>query len=237
MAFYYSPPFWSLPAEVEFYALLPLLGWGLGKLGRPWGLPALLMAALAVRVVLLALADGEAENSAYINLHHLPGLLVEFLLGVWAWQLHGRSWTLGKRWAWALSGGSGILVCGVFFHQAQTGPGGPHWSHGQMGLGVAASFALILAATSGLEVKKDGVRRVCDWAGRLSYGTYLLHSAWAMAITGWAAQWGAVAGLSAGAAGLAVSVLALHLTVEEPLRRWGRRMADRLDQKTSVSPG
>jgi exopolysaccharide production protein ExoZ len=229
MAFYYCAPFWSLPSELEFYALVPLLGWVLARWRRPWALPMLLVAATGSRLVLLGAADGETQNAAYIWLHHLPGVLVEFLFGVWAWQLHRQTRVLQWRWAVALAGLTGVLLCGVLFQVAQTGPDGPHWTHGQLGLGVAAAFALTLTATAGLEVPAGRMQTICAWAGRLSYGTYLLHSAWMVAISSWAARWGAGAALAIGAAGLAVSVLALHLIVEEPLRRWGRRTAVRLN--------
>jgi peptidoglycan/LPS O-acetylase OafA/YrhL len=231
MAFYYSAPFWSLPSELEFYALVPLLGWGLVRLGRPWALPVLLLAAGVVRLALVAAADGTAQNAAYVSLHHLPGLLVEFLLGVWAWQQQQKAWAVRKRWAWALAGLAGIVGCGLMFEVAQTGAGGPDWRNGQLGLGVALAFTLVVAGTAGLKVPawpgQEMGRKVCIWAGKLSYGTYLLHTAWVGALGAWAARWGAGVALLAAACGLVVSVLALHLWVEEPLRRWGRRTAAR----------
>ena len=92
MAFYYNPPFWSLPAEVEFYLVLPLLAGAARAAHRRWGAPgpqvlvlALLAAAAALRWALGWGSDGQAQNMAFIALHHLPGVLVEFLLGAVAW--------------------------------------------------------------------------------------------------------------------------------------------------------
>jgi len=46
---------------------------------------ALLAAAAALRWALGWSSDGQAQNMAFIALHHLPGVLVEFLLGAVAW--------------------------------------------------------------------------------------------------------------------------------------------------------
>ena len=80
MAFYYNPAFWSLPAEVGFYLLLPwLAGWSAARPVRLWALAA---AALALRATLTLGADATEQNAAYVALHNLPGIAVEFAFGI-----------------------------------------------------------------------------------------------------------------------------------------------------------
>jgi peptidoglycan/LPS O-acetylase OafA/YrhL len=256
MAFYYSAPFWSLPSEVEFYLLVPLLGalvhagtqrLSAGAVGVAWA--TLLVGALGLRGVLTAQADAGTQNFAYVGLHHLPGLLIEFLLGVWAWQLHRRSvagsWPAWRHSALAICGLLGALACVLAYQALERGPAGPNWRHGQLGLGMAVAFALVLAATAGMAVRGRVAQAACAWSGRMSYAVYLLHMAWVPALQSWVHGYGAATAAGLAALGLAVSAWLLHRVVEEPLRQWARRKAKAWedsaavggDQKTSVSPG
>lgn len=236
VAFYYNPAFWSLPAEVEFYALVGLMGTlaSPALLQRAW--PWMLAVAALLRLALIPAADIQNQNMAYLLVYHLPGLLVEFLLGVWAWRLHraqiGRKDQAARLRAGLLLGLLGMVVCTTTYAWLGSGPAGSTWLHGQLSLGLAACFAPVLAATAGLRPRAGAIQATCAWSGRLSYPIYLLHSALTPLATG-AVNW---SGLSAvgGAAlppaitavvALLAGALALHLLVEEPARRWGRRVA------------
>ena len=230
MAFYYNPPFWSLPAEIQFYALVPLMAW-LTRAGGSGTWPWLLALAVTVRLALLPLADGTTQNLAYLLLHHLPGLLVEFLLGVWAWQRHAQPWRHGHQPLWIVGGVTAWLACAWLFDLLQGLPDRGSWFNGQLGMPAAAAFACVLAACAVWQPSKGWLRATGQWAGRLSYGIYLLHTAW-MGILVWSSnRWGTLAGLTLSSMALLVSVLLLHLLVEEPARRWGRAVAYRWDER------
>jgi peptidoglycan/LPS O-acetylase OafA/YrhL len=235
MAFYYNPAFWSLPVEVAFYAALPALavwlaqgrvavdGQGSGQ-GLRW--PLLLVLALLLRLALLAGADGAAQNLAYVLLNHLPGLLVEFLLGVWVWQWAQRPLSRAGAWAWGLAGLAGLagwcVLAAVF---VQLPASVQAWPGGQLALGAALCFALMLRATLLLPKGGAAVQWLAQWGGRLSYSVYLLHTAWLVPALAWSGRWGAGMGLAVALAALLLSCLALHWVVEEPARRWGRLRA------------
>jgi peptidoglycan/LPS O-acetylase OafA/YrhL len=222
MAFYYAPPLWSLPSELQFYAWVPLATWLLMHLPK-WAWAVMGALALVLRMGLLWQADGAAQNTPYVLLHHLPGLLVEFWLGTWAWaQYQRRDWQRAQRLWWAGLGGMLVAACLVAYHLMATGPDGPSWRHGQVGLGVAAGFALVLAATAGVKPVRVWAL-LCQWAGRLSYGTYLLHMAWLMPMAVWAKSLGPAAAAAMAGCGLLVSAWLLHALVEQPARRWARR--------------
>lgn len=232
MAFYYNPVFWSLPSELSFYALLPVAAWVMGQ-RRAVFWPAFFGLAVAMRLLLLAPADGVAQNWAYLALHHLPGLLIEFLLGVWAWQrLQGGSQAIHWRW---VAGGVFICACAAWLYVWIQGlPGRSSWFNGQLGLWMAAGFACVLTGSAHWKPAPGWLTHAGLWSGRLSYGTYLLHSAWLppmLAIRGHLLErWGLAPGswmaasiaLAVGCAGVLVCTLFLYRWIEEPARQWGR---------------
>lgn len=242
MAFYYNPAFWSLPAELEFYVLVPVAGWLLARrwaaspraaTGWRWqGVLALLGAALALRMALLLQADGVAQNLSYVLLNHLPGLAVEFLLGVAVWQCARTPWARTWRWPLAAAGLSGWMVLGaVFVDWQQLDP--TDWRYGQLGLPAAVCFAAMVLGSVQMPVPPPGSAgaRLAAWGGRLSYPVYLLHMVWLPPAALWVQRWGVAAGTALALAALLLSCLALHLAVEEPARRWGRTAG-----KRSISP-
>lgn len=225
MAFYYSPPFWSLPSEVAFYAAVPLLAWMSRARWAAWAWVALGLAAGTARLLFAASADAAEQNLPYLLVHHLPGLLIEFLMGTWAWQQtqRNRPEGLGAVLWW----GGGLLLfalalSGFWWLEMMRGS---QWVHGQLSLVAAGAFALVLVGTAHLRPHARPLELAGMWAGRLSYGLYLLHPMWGLALAEWVARWGVAAALTTSALGLTGSALALHLAVEDPLRRWGRNLA------------
>lgn len=232
MAFYYNPAFWSLPSELSFYALLPLAAWLVGQQRALWW-PVFFGIAVLMRLLLLAPADGVGQNWAYLALHHLPGLLIEFLLGVWAWQrLQGASRSFDWRWV-----ACGLLICSCaswLYGWIQGLPGRSSWFNGQLGLWMAVGFACVLTGSAHWRPASGWLTHAGLWSGRLSYGTYLLHSAWlppmlavrTQLVANWAlpsdSMLATSAALAVGGMGMLASALALHRWIEEPARRWGR---------------
>lgn len=227
MAFYYSPPFWSLPSEVAFYAAVPALAWMSSGRFAAWAWAGLVVAAAAARLAFAASADALEQNLPYLLVHHLPGLLIEFLMGTWAWQQTQRQDPAGK--ASLVWWGSGLVLFAATMgaYGVLEALRGSQWLHGQLSLVAAAAFAMVLVGTAHARPSARAAEVAGIWAGRLSYSIYLLHPLWGLALSGWVQQWGAPAALAACALCLIASALALHLAIEEPLRRWGRRVSQR----------
>jgi peptidoglycan/LPS O-acetylase OafA/YrhL len=238
MAFYYNPPFWSLPAEVEFYLLLPVLAWGLRHLR--WGWAMALSAAVVLRGVLGYAGDQASQNLPYILNFHLPGMAVEFLLGAVAWRVAQMNLAWGWRTLLVLAGLTGWLVLAFWF--GEVGDTGVESSmlKGQVGALAALCFAHMLAGSLGgpstSSTAQPGFalrtwRATATWAGKLSYGVYLFH----MAALQLSQHWHTTlkSSFPFGQQGLALVVTLLlawmcHLAWEEPWRRYGRRQASQL---------
>lgn len=247
MAFYYNPPFWSLPAEVAFYMVLPFLVWGLrsGSEGSGgWRRFAVLLGmACGLRLWIGFMSDRTQENLFFILNHHLPGLLLEFLLGVLTWRWCRWSGAWAWRW-WALGLGLvGWLALASWFGRVGDEGVDASWLRGQLSWLAALCFAAMLAGTLASPVARDNgkayasfvtanpagaaVRWLGRWAGRLSYGVYLFHLAalqlvqhWREALQHWPLGHQGVALLLT----LTMAWLCWRLC-EDPMRKWGRRLA------------
>lgn len=251
MAFYYNPPFWSLPAEVEFYVLLPALAWLLrSKPGAwgPWrGFVVLGVLALVMRLWVGHLSDRNSENLFFMLNYHLPGLLLEFLLGVLAWRIGRLPWAWAWRWFLMGAGLAGWLALAVLFGRVGDAGIDAGWLRGQLSWMAALCFALMVTGSlaqspfststlrpnvAPLAVWQRGLNGAALWAGKLSYGVYLFHlaalqlvSPWRVHLQAWPLAHQGVALLLT----LAMAWLCLRFC-EDPLRRWGRRLAQRLER-------
>ena len=227
MAFYYNPVFWSLPSEVEFYLLLPLLAWCCR--GRPMNFVALALGALVMRVLIGYASNSAMQNYTYIWMHHLPGMLLEFLLGACAWWLSQRGLQASVR-ALLLAAGLALwLVLAGFF--AQVGDAGINasWARGQISWLAALSFACLVTASMGPSTSSKAAPPALVWAalwaGRLSYGSYLFHIAALRLLQPYGRFFGVIdVTFIAALLTLLVSWLSYRLW-EDPWRRFGRKLA------------
>lgn len=242
VAAYYNGAYWSLPVEVEFYALVPLLAWLVAR-GR-WWFGVVLASALALHLALsLWAVPGQAPMPLVLANVHLPGLLAEFLLGCLAWRaarvpgvLRWAHWILGLAavlWLTAAMVWVAVGDVGVMAHPLLRGNMG-YWAAVAYGLVMCVVGARMMQASSGtttiritgkVPLRTRLLVGLSLLGGQLSYGVYLLHNAgqevsvmWWPGLSGWT-RVGAAAGLTVAAAWL------LHQVVEAPARAWGRKRA------------
>jgi peptidoglycan/LPS O-acetylase OafA/YrhL len=227
VAFFYNAAFWSLPPEVEFYLVLPLVA-GLLR-GKGFGM--LFAFALAMHMALIALAPGGQGVTPYaIASVHLPGVLVEFALGACAWQLAraagGRAWRIALGCA-AIAGMWAVYARFIAADPRAAADAWP-WISGNIGLGAAVGYALVVSGVAGRPNPSGWRLTLCLLAGELSYGVYLFHNAlpqmrarYGWPIDGW---------LAVGVCLAATLVLAwaLHHAIEAPARNFGRALSRRL---------
>lgn len=234
-AFFYNPAFWSLPPEVEFYLLLPLLAaCSRGIIGLAW-LGGLAL-AVHLAVAFASPVDPAAVNWAWRLSFHLPGLLIEFVLGGLAawWVRRGMTpaWrcaclVLGLLGWWVLA----RLFIGLTAHGGEAAVNAIAPLRGNLGLLAACAYSLIVVAWVGwIERPADRWVRLSRGLGHLSYGVYLFHNLMPpllaplrAALSGWA---------FAGLCLLSTVALAalLHVAWERPWRDAGRAWAARFDR-------
>ncbi len=252
MAFYYNPPFWSLPAEVEFYLLLPVAA----LIVKAWPLTGIgfFVLALMLRACLGHLADFGSADLWFIVLHHLPGLAVEFCLGIVLWRMSRHS--LADRQSALLTSVSLILAgtvgwAALAWHFGNVGDAGINDSvlRGQMGFLAACCYAL---ATGGLliwirdiakayqspnhsvTITARYIESVATWSGRLSYGTYLLHMAALQAIVSLEPKIKTILVYDRDLWAVLLTILGAalaHVLWENPLRNLGRNLASQFERR------
>lgn len=203
-------PLWSLPYEVQMYAVLP----GLYLIATMARGPRWLCALLGLGV-LGALLLGEYTGGRLNMAAYLPC----FLCGVLCFALRQRGWR--PRWP---SAGWIVLLLVLFagyaaLHLRADKPSAP--------LGWAFSLALALGVLVFEDSRRPRLDALTQWIARYSYGLYLLHVPvlWLLFH-----RWGLQSlplsllvylGLSMGAA-----VLAYHL-IEAPMVALGQRLTQR----------
>ena len=238
IANFYNAAFWSLPPEVEYYLLLPLLAWAFGRLGAlRYRFVCLLLLAGAMHLLLVAATQADEGISARaIATIHLPGLLIEFMWGAMAYALVQRSVGLPARLL-RLVVGLLVLVGMVFLFARYVAPGAgvvgapPPWVGGNIGAGAALAYALLLSAVLSGQGQPTGMQArrwfspLFMFMGQLSYGVYLFHNAAPLLLRRVLPELGGVPLVVLCVAfTLALAALA-HYAIERPLRNYGRSLS------------
>ena len=250
IAKFYNPAFWSLPPEVEYYLLLPLLVWlsSQHRLGR-FRFAGLVLLAAAMHLALVAVAspDEKGVTVRAMATIHLPGVLVEFMLGSLAYAMvqrdtRGGAALLRLALGFLVLAGMAVIFMNYVASVDDVARAVPLWIGGNIGLGAAVGYALIVSAVAGPPTVlasrlahsaasplrsefKLGVQPIFKVMGELSYGVYLFHNAAPQilgrvvpAMSGWAALL-ACTGITL------LMAFAAHHAIEKPMRAYGRRLS------------
>ena len=145
IANFYNPAFWSLPPEVEYYLLLPLLAWvstrpRCGRFGFVW---LVLLAAFMHLALVAGASPGEKGITARaIASVHVPGLLIEFMLGSLAYAMvrrdaSGRAALMRLALGLLVLSGMGFIFANYVAPVDGVARTVPPWIGGNIGLGAA----------------------------------------------------------------------------------------------------
>lgn len=235
IANFYNPAFWSLPPELEYYLLLPLLAWAATR----YRFATLIFWAAAVHLLLVAIATpNEGITVRALATVHAPGLLIEFMLGSLAYTL-----TRQKQYPAPISLIAGALVLTtvayLYTHFVIGVPGvvssPPNWVGGNIGLGAAMGYAFLVSGLVRLGQKlkpNEHAGLLSNFAllGQLSYGVYLFHNAAPPLLKRLSPDLGTFMTLALCVALTLIIAFALHHAIEKPMRNLGRKLSQTLQK-------
>lgn len=226
IAFYYNPAFWSLPPEVEFYLFLPLWLLIVNRIRHDAIIfPIALIAHLVI--AFLSPANPGEINFWTILAIHLPGMLIEFLLGAIVWRVITQSRNLSLRLILLLVGFIfWITLAQIFSSRGDDAIASDPILRGNMGLFAALTYSIILCGWIGLIKQCPQWLRQCSIIlGNLSYGIYLFHNAMPVALQKLSSHISDISfAVICFVCTLLIATLA-HIVVEAPLRKLGRQWA------------
>jgi len=227
---FFNPAYWSLPVEIEYYLLIPLLAFLTRKYQH-----FLLILFLGTFSLTLFIAYHATElrnpNLYTILSFHLPGILIEFMLGIALFNLYVKYQQKKiALWRYILIFISGLLLLGylskLFFLYGDSGINNhlilKAYFRFLCALGYSIALLPILLL---IENKKSLFHSFCLGMGNISYGVYLLHY---LVLTifqrlypftkGWSAY------LICSVIVLMIALL-LHYLIEQPLRDLGKKLS------------
>jgi peptidoglycan/LPS O-acetylase OafA/YrhL len=184
-AFFFNPAFWSLPVEVEFYLLIPILGY---FMRFKHSLLMIFIISLILKLVLILQSTaGEIDIYAILGVH-LTGILPEFLIGVFLYQwvvythIHCSDLYF-KRLLFSITlffGLMSLLLLSLFFvWYGDNGLQNYKIFGGFYNLFCAMSYSLILFSLSFINHNTipKYLTTMMITLGMISYPVYLLHNA------------------------------------------------------------
>lgn len=246
---FYNSVFWSLPPEVGYYLLLPVLAALAAWVGL-WAVVGLAL-LLAGGIVWTGSGHGPFEPWRLMLTINTPGVLIEFMLGSLAALAAQRPWA--QQWrvrvAAAVLGALWMAALMSWYHDYLTHPPPTpiNLIGGRRLLSLfSVAFALWVfalcarppmppgaegAAFASARARRASIlERLARWAGRLSYGVYLFHPAAATLLLLAHPEAKGRTGMAAALLLTLILAWAGHLAVERPLRQWGRRWAQRWER-------
>jgi exopolysaccharide production protein ExoZ len=231
-AYYFNPAFWSLPVEIEFYLLLPLLA--LGRNNR-----RVILSVSAATLLLSLTANylrGPGVDLWRVLSVHLPTILPEFLAGSLLALLvskgHARkmSW-YSSRGLGALCLGTVLLLAAYLIKYGNNGLENNQVLDSFWNLLCAVAYSLLLYPLLLVRNEQYGwlASKVALTAGASSYGMYLLHNLMPRVLDPtWPAS-GIGFVLKCGLATFALALL-LYWIYENPLRKLGRKLGSSISR-------
>ena len=237
IAYFYNAAFWSLPPEVEYYLLLPLLAWSAIRFASMRYRFAILLVLAALMHLALVAADtpDEGITARAIATIHLPGVWIEFMWGSMAYALVQRTGGAGARWlrlgcGFLVLAGMGFLYISYVAPVNDLASAPPPWIGGNMGVGAALGYALLISGLTSAKAQQaiNGKRWLTPgflFMGQLSYGVYLFHNAAPLPLR---RLWPELGGMTLVMLCVALTLMlatAAHYAIERPLRNYGRKLS------------
>lgn len=238
-AFFFNPAYWSLPVEVEFYLLIPLLILLREKFGARI-IYYLFIFSLFLKFFLTFNSPELPSTNLYTVMGvHIPGMFPEFGIGILLFrftQQARRSFKYASM-VWFCAG-TGILIwCARFL--MDSGTAGIYDNivmRAYFSTFCSLGYALVLLAGLGFYRNTKVFDKIFFQIGALSYGIYLFHNAIPHVLARCHVSLQGIHGyITAAACSVIVAFISSRI-IELPLRDFGRSRALQWKGKKSFRP-
>ena len=230
-AYFFNAPYWTLPIEVEFYLIVPILSFLKKRIENC--ILFLLIIFLGVRIYLNINSSFPLDLNIYsIIAFHIPGFLFEFLVGILCYQMYKKRESLSfKKTNILLITGLFILIS-LFIIDI----------YGLRSVFViikllyspicAVGYAFVFFSLLFLIDNKSSIcNKCCIFCGQISYGVYLFHILTLKVID---LDIFSIKGINAFIIYSLITILIsylLHIFIENPMRALGRKLSCNLSMK------
>jgi exopolysaccharide production protein ExoZ len=235
-AFFFNAAYWSLPVEMEFYLLIPILA--IFAVRSRYFLLILLLSFLLFRIVIaFSFLDSFMPNlSAILNVH-LPGILGEFLLGVLLFQLYSRFKHVKMAYLILIIATGIIMLSALALYFSWYGDQGidqVFWFKTYFNFLCALGYSILLFPFLILiQPKRSFFNSCCLFIGNISYGVYLFHNLIPLIMKSFGYELIGVTAYLVYSGLVVILALFFYYAVEKPTRGWGRQLATKIDRADS----
>jgi exopolysaccharide production protein ExoZ len=234
-AFYFNAAYWSLPIEIEFYLLVPLLS----ILRQKWSriLYALVLPLIAFRIIfVLNGSHTDAMNLASIMKVHLPGTMLEFLFGILVYRAFTsiKAPVRGYFAIFTLTAGLAILLAlgGFFVVHGDAGVDNNTMLNLFFNMLCSLGYAMILFAL--LHMIKDAkslFNSACLFLGKISYGVYLFHNLVPLILLKYKLSSNGFPQFLFCSTIVILMAIVFYYSIENPCRKLGRSLSNKYEVK------
>jgi len=232
-AFFFNPAYWSLPVEMEFYLLVPLLA--LVAARYKYFILILFISFLLFRIVIV-LNPSELLTpylSTVLSVH-LPGILIEFMLGVLLFKLYlkyqNKKIPLVYHVLIMTIAITLLLALSLFLTWY-----GDEGIHDNFFLKIYFNFLCALGYSILLfpflmiiKAKQSFLNSSCLFMGNISYGVYVFHNLIPLIMKQLGIQLSGFLGYFLCSFAVVILALVFYYAVENPSRLFGRKLSKKL---------
>jgi len=234
-AYFFNGAYWTLPVEIEFYLLVPILAI-FQKKYKKLMIPSLFVFSILLRLFISYHAPATGINGYRIIAVHLPGILVEFIIGIMLFSAYENLKNKNIHYFNYIT----VFILGIFLivylgqfyvRNGDEGISAHLFMKSYFSPLCALAYALILFSfLIFLKNNTSALKTFCLFMGKISFGLYLFHSLIPKILNNFGLS---LHGVNAYLLCLTIVIfvsLLFNYLIENPLRFFGRNLSNKLEK-------